>query len=505
MVSHVAVIGLGVMGGALARNLARKGYHVVIYNRTHSKAENFLRHYGHEGKFTRASTLNDVLCKLPTTKIVFLMLSAGKAIDIVSDELVAEAHKRLEGDQLSIIDGGNSFYKDTMERCKRYDEKGVEFIGLGVSGGKEGALLGPSLMFGGSERGWEWTHEVLEKIAAKDFHGKPCVTRLGPNAAGHFVKMVHNGIEYAIMGMIAEIFNLLRATIGDRGLGISSDSLLEHPDLGGFLLELMRHVVRKRELGSGHPLVLDKIKDIAGHKGTGLWTCQSALELGCPIPSIQAAFEERAMSAQYAVRSVYSDAMKPSGLKTTVSAEGLMNRVYGALSLAIRQAFSQGLILIRVASKKYEWDIDVQQCTRVWEGGCIIRMPLLREFETRPKETLDKKTKGLIPAKEDPDEPPTADEITREVWWAFSPEFRKIAFDKKRHHQLQELIHTFVDAGIPCHVLSSTLNYVTQMCHERMETIPYIQAMRDGFGGHGFERIDLDGRYNLEWTIHAEE
>ncbi|GKT34692.1 6-phosphogluconate dehydrogenase, NADP(+)-dependent, decarboxylating [Aduncisulcus paluster] len=519
MVTSVGVIGLGVMGSALARNLARKGYNVTVYNRTHSKTDNFLRRYSHEGKFTKATSIKDVLCKLPTNKVVFLMLSAGAAVDLVSDELVLEVHKRLEGDNLAIIDGGNSFYKDTMARSEKYAEKGVEFIGLGISGGKDGALNGPSLMFGGSDRAWQWTHEILEKAAARDYHGRPCVSRLGPNGAGHFVKMVHNGIEYAIMGMIAEVFNLLRSVVGDRGLAVASDSLVEHQDLGGYLLELMRHVVRKRELGTGHPLVVDRIRDVAGHKGTGLWTCQAALELGYPVPSIQAAFEERAMSARTATRCTFSKALTISGMRNKPQAEGLMNRTYGALAIAIRQAFSQGLSLIFAASKKYSWDIDIKQCTRVWQGGCIIRMPLLREFEetedtygSAPDTTLTfthqesyvKPKSGFTRTTIESTLSLPLEECEGETWWASSPRFRKIAFDKVRMLQLQDLVYNFMQAGIPCHVLSSTMNYITQMCKERMESISFIQAMRDGFGSHGFERIDQDGSYTLEWAIHAE-
>jgi len=373
---QIGIIGLGTMGANLARNAARHGAEVSVYNRTEEKTDAFLKEYGVEGAFKSCKSYKDLVQSLALPRAILIMVKAGDTVDAVIAELLPLLER---GDIL--IDGGNSHFSDTERRVRELKEKGIAFIGLGVSGGEEGALLGPSMMPGGDKKAWKTLRPLLDSMAADDGAGRKCVSFLGEDGAGHFVKMVHNGIEYGIMQLIAESYAILK-TIG----GFSNEELVETyqawsegEDVGSYLMEITAKIFRKKE-GGGE--LIDIIQDRAGQKGTGKWTTQAAHDYGVAIPTINAAVdarivsgstEERRSAQQFPVELDEQDPVPPP--------EKLRSIVRHALKLSIILTFIQGFLLIKRASEEEGWNIDLSEVARIWRGGCIIRSNLLPRFQ----------------------------------------------------------------------------------------------------------------------------
>ena len=374
--ANVGVVGLAAMGASLARNLARHGNAVAIYNRHYSRTEKLMEEYGDEGAFYPAKTVKEFVDLLERPRTAIIMVKAGSATDAVINEL---AEYMEPGD--IIVDGGNAYFKDTIRRERELRAKGLHFVGMGVSGGEEGALLGPSMMPGGSDESWERLKPILESIAAKATDGEPCVMHVGENGAGHFVKMVHNGIEYADMQLIAESYDIMR-----RGLNMTPDEIggvfesWNKTDLDSYLIEITAEVLHKKDPRTGKPLV-DVIVDHAGMKGTGTWTVQTALELGVPVTGIAEAVFARGLSDQNVLREMaqQNPFAGPDGHIDLgdLSREEFIGQIRNALYASKIIAYAQGFNEISVAARTYGWNIDMAHLARIWRAGCIIRAQFL--------------------------------------------------------------------------------------------------------------------------------
>src|SRR3954454_6043191 len=368
--AQFGVIGLAVMGENLALNIEEHGFPTAVWNREGTVTDKFIaKHAGK--KFTGTKTLEEFVQAIERPRRIVMMIKAGAPVDMTIDKLAPLLD---EGDV--IIDGGNSWFKDTQERTKRLESKKLHFVGSGVSGGEEGARFGPSLMPGGSKESWEAIKPVFEAIAAKSESG-PCVTHVGPDGAGHFVKMVHNGIEYGDMQLIAEAYEMLR-----RGLGADAEELAEIFDrwhkgpLESFLIEITAHIFRVKDDESGAPLV-DKVLDKAGQKGTGKWTAQVALDLAVPIPTIAAAIDARVLSSMKDQRVAASAKLPGPTGKYSGDKKQFITAVHDALHASKICSYAQGMGLIRAGSVEYKWNINLKEMARIWKAGCIIRAALL--------------------------------------------------------------------------------------------------------------------------------
>lgn len=452
------IIGLGVMGRNLARNFRRNGYHPVGFdlNTDLPAAEGF----------TVVSTLVEMAEMLPPPRFILLAVPAGEPVDSVIDTLLPHLKK---GDL--VIDAGNSHFKDSEHRYKVLAGQGFEFIGMGVSGGEKGALWGPSLMPGGSQSAWLRVKPALERISAKAGDGLPCVAWMGPGGAGHFVKMVHNGIEYAFMQLIAETYDLLH-----RAAGLSNTRLAEifarwnERVLRSYLIESTSVILSTIDEYTRQPLV-DLIRDEAEQKGTGLWASQSALDLSAAIPTINAAVDSRIISTlknerEIAARIFGGNLVYAGDLKELILA------AEQALYCGIFMSFAQGLSMLKLASREFNWGIDLAQVTRVWRDGCIIRADLLNEIynvyrgnPNLPNLLLDESLSQAL--------------ILRQPAW--------------RH-----LIRSAAALGIPMLAMGSTLAYFDAY-HSEFLPANLIQAQRDYFGAHTYRRLDRDGHYHTEW------
>ncbi|MCF8118491.1 MAG: NADP-dependent phosphogluconate dehydrogenase [Desulfarculaceae bacterium] len=461
----IGVIGLGNMGRNLALNLADKGFKVAVYNRSPDKTEQFMSREAGERDISPARGPEELAELLARPRAALLMVSAGKAVDAVIEDLAP----LLDQDDL-IIDGGNSHFSDTERRAGELEKLGLNFLGMGISGGEEGARLGPSLMPGGQRAAYERVAPLLAKAAAQ-VDGEPCVAYLGRGSAGHYVKMVHNGIEYAFMQLIAESYDLLH-----RGLGLEPPELnaLYHEwnqgELGGYLMEITAEIFKVKDPDTGAYLV-DMIRDRAKQKGTGKWTTDDALELQSPTPAIDSAVMMRNLSTQGGLRSGLHQALGSAtalDLAPAVFAPLLKDALYAGLILA----FSQGLSLLARASEHYGYGLDLEQVCRIWRGGCIIRARLLerlrRAYGDRP---------GLESLLLDP-------ELGPEVM--------------ARAQGLRAVVAAAAAAGLPAPGLMASLGYLDAM---RSARLPFnlVQAQRDFFGGHTFERVDRDGVFHHLW------
>lgn len=468
--AKIGLIGLGVMGENLALNIERNGYKIAVYNRSTDKVDAFLNGAAKGKNVVGTRSEKEFVESLATPRKIILLVKAGEAVDATVNKIKPFLAK---GD--IIIDGGNSHYLDTLRREGELKKDGIAFIGSGVSGGEEGALWGPSLMPGGDKKAYEQVQPIWEAIAAKVNDG-PCVTYLGPDGAGHFVKMVHNGIEYGDMQLIAEVYDVMR-----KGLGLSADECARVFDkwnqgiLNSFLIEITAKILTVLDPETGKPLV-DLIVDKAGQKGTGKWTSEVALELGIPIPTIDSALTARMLSALKDERVQASRKLQSPQIQSeSVDKEELLECLHDALYDSKVCSYAQGMALIAAGSREYKWDINMSEVARIWKGGCIIRAELLERI--RKAFARDPNVANLL-----------VDEDfgswlsgTQKKWR------RAIGF-------AQEL-------GIPVPALSSSLAYFDSY---RSANLPQnlTQAQRDFFGAHTYERVDHPERgfVHTEWA-----
>ncbi|MDG6939131.1 MAG: NADP-dependent phosphogluconate dehydrogenase [Nitrososphaerota archaeon] len=459
--SDVGLMGLGVMGANLALNLESKGHRVAVYNRTKSVTEEFVRQ--NEGtKLTAAGSVEQFVLSLEKPRVIFVMVTAGAPVDAVVAELVPLLD---QGD--AVVDAGNSFFKDTMRRERLLAGKGMSFVGLGVSGGAEGALKGPSIMGGASPEAWSRVGPLLEGIAARAFDATPCSARVGPDGAGHYVKMVHNAIEYVDMQLIGEAYHAFLAAGMTNEQIASAFSRWNRGDLGSYLVEITARVLRKKDRLTGRNLV-DMVLDTAEQKGTGRWATESAMELGVPAYSMAAAVMTRYMSSLKGERS----AAESLGGRQRAKAAVDMDQLHDALYASKVCAYAQGFQLISAASKEYGWGIEPATVAHVWQGGCIIRAKLLADVEEaflkgdRPKNLL------LDP--------------------------KLMAAVKRCEEGWRGAVSKAVKANLPVPALSSSLAYYDSYFCARLPA-NLLQAQRDYFGAHTYRRTDVDGTFHTEW------
>lgn len=466
--ADIGVVGMAVMGSNLARNLAHHGYTVALYNRTWARTEEVIAAHGSEGAFVPSEELADFVASLKRPRKVIIMVQAGKGTDAVIDALVP---LMAAGD--IIVDGGNAHFPDTIRREAAVRAAGLHFVGSGISGGEEGALTGPAIMPGGTVEAYAELGPILEDISAK-VDGVPCCTHIGPDGAGHFVKMVHNGIEYADMQLIGEAYDLLR-----KGLGATPAELSEifaewnAGDLESFLIEITAEVLAQTDAKTGGPFV-DIVVDEAGQKGTGRWTVQNALELGIPVTGIAEATFARALSSglpqREAARAAFGTETEPWQITDRA---GFIEEVRQALYASKVVAYSQGFDQIAAASELYGWNVQRGDLARIWRGGCIIRA----QFLNRITEAYQR----------DPELPLLiGDEYFAQVVSDGLPAWRKVVAEAALH-------------GVPTPAFASSLSYFDGLRAAR-STAALIQGQRDLFGAHTYRRTDRPGTFHTLWV-----
>lgn len=460
---ELGMIGLGVMGRNLLLNMADHGYAVAGYD-TDVKKVSSLR--GVSPRVHAFESLGELITAVRRPRAILMLVPAGSPVDEVIHGLLPLL---APGD--TIIDGGNSFFKDTDLRQRTLAPHGIHFLGIGISGGKEGARHGPCIMPGGPHDAYERVRALLGSIAAQ-VDGEPCMSYIGAGAAGHFVKMVHNGIEYGAMRLIADAYDFMK-----RGLGMNDEALSavfaewNQSELNGFLIEITADIFRKVDEKTGKPLV-DAILDVALQKGTGMWTSQTAMELHVPVPTIDTAVSMRDLSALEGERLLASRILKDSISKSEGDREASLQQLRRALYVGMVATFSQGFALLHVASKVYGYDLNLENIARIWRGGCIIRMALLNKIAAAFRKHPDLPNLLI--------DPPLAEEI------------------KTREKDLRQIVSTASLLGIPVPGLMSVLGYYDSY---RSAWLPanLIEAQRDYFGSHGYERIGEKGTFHAEW------
>ena len=466
--AQIGVTGLAVMGRNLARNFARHGYTVAVHNRTAARTRALVEEFGDEGSFVPTETAEDFVAALEKPRRLMIMVKAGDATDAVIEEFAPLLEP---GDM--IIDGGNAHFLDTRRREKALRERGIHFVGSGVSGGEEGALHGPAVMPGGSAESYTVLGPMLEAISAK-VDGEPCCTHIGTDGAGHFVKMVHNGIEYADMQLIAEAYDLLRHVAGYAPAQIAEVFRVWNKGrLNSYLIEITAEILAHTDAGTDKPFV-DIVRDAAEQKGTGRWTVQTALDLGSPVTAIAQATFARVASSRTALRDAYRPL--PGGTEHPLrphEAERYVATVEHALYASKVIAYDQGWTMIRDAAEEYGWDIDLGSVAAIWRGGCIIRAAFLDRI--RAAYNTDATLPSLL------SEPEFADEITKaQVPW-------------------REVIAAATRRGIPVPAFSSALAYYDTLRAERLPAA-LIQGQRDFFGAHTYRRTDREGTFHTLWA-----
>lgn len=465
--ANIGVIGMAVMGSNLARNLAHHGFTVAVYNRTYAKTEQMINDHGHEGDFIVSEKIEDFVASIEAPRAIILMVKAGKP----TDATIAELMNHLEPGDI-IMDGGNSFFRDTIRREKEIAEKGFHFVGTGISGGEYGALTGPAIMPGGSPESYKTLGPMLEAISAH-VGDEPCCAWMGPNGAGHFVKMIHNGIEYSDMQVIGEAYELLKAAGIDTKEAASIFNEWNQGELSSYLIEITADLLAQDDPETGKPLV-DVIKDRAGMKGTGTWTVQTALELGVPVNGIAESVFARAESSHDDLRAVAQDALRgPDRTLEVPDKAAFVEDVRKALWASKVVAYSQGFDEIRTGGVEFGWDINVADCAKIWRDGCIIRAKLLENI--RQEYSADPKLVSLMCA---PSIAPKLAEY-QEAW--------------------RRVVAAAVQIGVPAPVFSSSLAYY-DMARAPRNNAALTQGMRDFFGSHTYERVDAPGHYHLEWS-----
>ena len=470
--AQIGVIGLAVMGSNLARNLARHGYTVALYNRTTAKTTELVAEHGSDGTFVASESLEEFVASLERPRKMIIMVKAGGGTDAVIDQLVPLLE---EGD--IVVDGGNAHYEDTRRREKALREVGLHFVGAGISGGEEGALNGPSIMPGGPAESYTTLGPILESISAK-VDGEPCCVHIGPDGAGHFVKMVHNGIEYADMQFIAEAFDVLHSA------GLTPKEISEvltqwnTGDLDSYLIEITAEVLAHVDAETGAPFV-SVVEDAAEQKGTGRWTVQIALELGVPVNTIAESVFARSTSGHAALRTASRAAL--TGPERSVvdpdARETLVESVRQALWSAKVVAYAQGLDQIRTASEEFGWDVDIAEVAKIWRGGCIIRAKLLERIRS---EYAAGNLTTLLEA------PSVASGLAdaQDGW--------------------RSAVSHAVAQGVPVPGFSAALAYYDTVRAERLPAA-LVQGPRDYFGAHTYRRNDTDGVFHTEWSADRSE
>lgn len=471
--AQIGVTGLGVMGRNLARNFARNGYRVALHNRTYARTQSLVGDHGDEGTFVPSESMRDFVASLERPRRIVVMVQAGAGTDAVIDELIP----LLEADDI-VIDAGNAHFPDTIRREKKLAGHDLHFVGMGVSGGEEGALNGPSIMPGGSAKSYESLGPMLETISAH-VDGVPCCTYVGSDGAGHFVKMVHNGIEYADMQLIAEAYDLLRQGLGaDAGQIADIFRRWNTGDLESFLIEITGEVLAHTDPKTGQPFV-DVILDQAEQKGTGRWTVKNGLDLGVPITGIAEATFARALSGGVPQR----EAARPKLVGNTndwqvTDPDAFIEDVRQALYASKVVAYSQGFDQIAAASDEYGWDIDRGAMARIWRGGCIIRAKFLNRiteaYERNPGLPL------LL-----------ADDYFADAVASGLAAWRRVVAGAAQN-------------GIPAPAFASSLAYYDGIRAQRLPAA-LVQAQRDFFGAHTYRRVDEPGTFHTEWTADRSE
>ena len=470
--ADIGVTGLAVMGSNLARNFARNGFVTAVHNRSYAKTAALMEAHGGDGVFVPSESAADFVASLAKPRKILIMVKAGGPTDAVIDELAA----LVDPDDI-IIDGGNAKFADTRRRQAALAAKGIHFVGCGVSGGEEGALNGPSIMPGGSAKSYQSLGPILEKISAH-VDGAPCCTHIGTDGAGHFVKMVHNGIEYADMQLIAEAYDLLR-----RGAGLSPARIGEifgewnKGDLDSFLIEITAQVLAQVDAATGAPFV-DVVVDAAGMKGTGTWTVQTALDLGIPVSGIAEAVFARGLSSATAQRAAAQGRLPgPDGGWAIADVDAFVEDVRIALYASKIVAYAQGLDEIFAGAAEYGWDINVGAVARIWRGGCIIRAKFLNRItEAYDTTAVDSEVPAsLLLAPYFTDAITTAQDSWRRV------------------------VAGAATAGIPTPGFAAALSYYDGLRSERLPAA-LIQGQRDFFGAHTYHRTDKDGTFHTLWS-----
>lgn len=462
------VVGMAVMGKNLALNIESRGYTVALYNRTGSKTTDVVEEHP-DKKFKATYSIEEFVASIEKPRRIMLMVQAGFATDATIQELLPHLD---EGDIL--IDGGNTFFKDTIRRNEELANSGINFIGTGVSGGEEGALKGPSIMPGGQKEAYELVAPILEKIAAKAEDGEACVTYIGPNGAGHYVKMVHNGIEYGDMQLIAESYDLMKNI-----LNLSVDEMADifkewnQGELDSYLVEITADILtRKDDEGTGKPIV-DMILDAAGNKGTGKWTSQSALDLGVPLPLITESVFARFISAYKEERVKASKVLaKPEAVAYQGDKKALIEKIREALYFSKIMSYAQGFAQLRVASEEYDWNLPFGEIAKIWRAGCIIRAQFLQKIT----DAYDKN--------------PAIENLLLDEY------FTEIT--KKYQQAVRDVVSIAVQAGVPVPTFASAIAYYDSYRSERLPA-NLIQAQRDYFGAHTYQRVDKEGIYHYSW------
>ena len=470
---QIGVVGMAVMGRNLALNIESRGYSVSIFNRSSSKTDEVIALHP-DKKLVPTYTVEEFVNSLEKPRRILLMVKAGEATDKTIQSLLPHLDK---GDIL--IDGGNTFFQDTIRRNEMLANSGINFIGTGVSGGEEGALKGPAIMPGGQKDAYDLVAPILEEIAAKADDGAPCVTYVGPNGAGHYVKMVHNGIEYGDMQLIAESYDILR-----RVGGLSVEETAEvfkswnNGELDSYLIEITADILTKKDPETGKPMV-EVIMDTAGNKGTGKWTSQSALDLGVPLPLITESVFARYISTLKEEREVASKELSPIKVPELSNTEkqALIESVRKGLYFSKIMSYAQGFAQMRVASEEFDWNLNYGEIAKIFRAGCIIRAQFLQKI---------------------------TDAFERD------PELKNLLLDKyflyvteSYQEAVREVVVTAVQAGIPVPTFSSALAYYDSY---RSEVLPanLIQAQRDYFGAHTYNRMDKPGVFHFEWAQERE-
>ncbi|MEY9875064.1 6-phosphogluconate dehydrogenase [Streptacidiphilus sp. MAP12-33] len=467
--AQIGVTGLAVMGRNLARNFARHGYTVAVHNRTAARTRALVEEFGHEGAFVPAETLEEFVGALERPRRLMIMVKAGEPTDAVIEEFAPLLER---GDM--IIDGGNAHFADTRRREKALRERGIHFVGTGVSGGEEGALHGPSVMPGGSAESYAVLGPILETISAH-VDGDPCCTHIGTDGAGHFVKMVHNGIEYADMQLIAEAYHLLRDVAGHAPADIAEIfRRWNEGRLDSYLIEITAEILAHVDAATGLPFV-DIVKDAAEQKGTGRWTVQTALDLGSPVTAIAQATFARVASSRAALRAAYrplpgGDARQPL---SPAEAEAFTRQVEQALYASKVIAYDQGWTMIRDGAAEYGWDIDLGAVARIWRGGCIIRAAFLDRI--RAAHAADPELVSLLA------EPGFAAEIT------------------EAQSSWRQVVATAALRGVPAPAFSAALAFYDTLRAARLPAA-LIQGQRDFFGAHTYQRTDRPGTFHTHWA-----